>query len=238
VIRELSKDSNLYPVYHFEPPINDLQPSLENIIRSMGYANSAIPDGYGNLLDDLFLQVKNIIAPQCGFIVLPEKSVTAKPKQIILNDKVFETNRIIAAPLKKMEKIVIFVATIGDEFDRWSKNTFDNGDLLEGYLIDLLGSEIAESAADWIEAKINQYAKNEELACSNRYSPGYCGWNVAEQRQLFDFLPANFCNISLTDSALMTPHKSVSGIIGIGKNMVRQNYPCAVCKVEHCYKNR
>ncbi|MCK7538940.1 MAG: hypothetical protein MZV63_52410 [Marinilabiliales bacterium] len=46
---------------------------------------------------------------------------------------------------------------------------------------------------------------------TNRFSPGYCGWDVAEQHKLFSFFKDNFCGITLTESALMNPVKSVSG---------------------------
>jgi len=52
---------------------------------------------------------------------------------------------------------------------------------------------------------------------TNRYSPGYCGWDVTEQHKLFQLMPENYCGIKLTPSALMDPVKSISGIIGIGK---------------------
>ena len=136
-----------------------------------------------------------------------------------------------------MKEAALFAVTIGHEFDKWSKNTFNSGDPLGGFIIDLIGSELAESTADWIENKIVSMAKIENKKCSNRYSPGYCGWNVSEQHKLFSFFPENFCGISLTETALMKPHKSVSGIIGISETIIRRDYPCDVCNVSHCYKN-
>jgi hypothetical protein len=41
---------------------------------------------------------------------------------------------------------------------------------------------------------------------------------VAEQHKLFSLLPPGICGITLSDSALMHPIKSVSGITGIGKH--------------------
>jgi len=228
----------MYPVFQFEPTVDELNPDLNTIIQDMGYINTGIPESYKNLLDEIFLQSKNNVTPRCGYIVLPEGSVQVFPGTVILDYIAFTTKNIVATPLKKMTGAALFVATVGPEFDEWSRSAFDSGDPLKGYIIDLLGSEIAESIADWINEKIIEYAKKDGLFCSNRYSPGYCGWNVAEQHKLFGFLPDNFCGISLTESALMKPHKSVSGIIGMGKDIEFQDYPCEVCHVSHCYKNR
>ena len=76
------------------------------------------------------------------------------------------------------------------------------------------------------------------LKITNRYSPGYCGWDVSEQKKLFKILPEKFCGIELTDSCLMHPIKSVSGIIGIGKSVKFNEYTCNLCDEADClYRN-
>ncbi len=227
----------MYPIFQYEPTIEELNPNPKNIVRAMGYINGDMPDAYKTILDDLFQQARKIITPKAGFTILPPSSSVFKPGKIILDEIVFNTEKIVAGPLKRMEQSILFAATVGPGFDDWSKSTFDGGDPLAGYIIDLLGSELAESIADWLEEKIVKQAKNDGLFCSNRYSPGYCGWSVSEQHKLFGFFPENFCGIALTETALMKPHKSVSGIIGMGKHIKRKEYPCESCKVEHCYKN-
>ena len=73
--------------------------------------------------------------------------------------------------------------------------------------------------------------KQEHLALNstNRYSPGYCGWHVSEQHKFFAFLPQNYCGIELSDSALMKPVKSVSAIIGIGKDCSKRKTTIVLC---------
>jgi hypothetical protein len=88
-----------------------------------------------------------------------------------------------------------------------------------------------------------QYFLKEEmgrinLKITNRYSPGYCGWRVAEQQRLFKMFPVDFCNIRLTESMMMDPVKSVSGIIGVGKEVKYNSYTCNLCNSFNClYKN-
>ncbi len=228
----------MYKLFHYKPSFDELDISLDNIIRTMGYSNGNMPDGFQQILEELVDESKKNVFPECGFLILPQNSCKASSGFVVLDGKEFRTDKIVAGSLKKISGAALFVATIGSEFDVWSKETFKNGDPLGGYIIDLLGSEIVESLADWVENKIKNHFAEQKLKCSNRYSPGYCGWSVTEQHKLFEFFTEEFCGISLTESSLMKPHKSVSGIIGISTAIEWKEYPCDVCTVEHCYKNR
>ena len=74
---------------------------------------------------------------------------------------------------------------------------------------------------------------------TNRFSPGYCGWHVSEQQRLFRlFGTESPCGVSLTDSSLMVPIKSVSGVIGLGPEVRKLEYSCGLCDYKDCYKRR
>ena len=70
------------------------------------------------------------------------------------------------------------------------------------------------------------------------YSPGYCGWHISAQQKLFQYLRPGDIDISLNDSYLMTPLKSVSGVLVAGRKEIHyfdNSYPfCQDCKVESC----
>jgi cobalamin-dependent methionine synthase I len=72
------------------------------------------------------------------------------------------------------------------------------------------------------------------LNVSNRYSPGYCSWDVSEQQKLFSFFPEKFAGIALSDSCLMNPIKSISGIAGIGHGIKHLGYACDGCTQVDC----
>ena len=133
---------------------------------------------------------------------------------------------------KRAEKIVLFVATLGGEV----KNAIDKKreDAFAYYMLDFLVSQYADAVADYMSERIKEYAILASMGASNRYSPGYCGWSVQEQKKLFDFFPAKQCGITLTESCLMDPVKSVSGAIAIGKDVVFQEYGCKNCNIKNC----
>ena len=132
----------------------------------------------------------------------------------------------------------VFVCTAGPEINDRAKELNDKGELVEAYLIDILGSVMVEKAMDKIQEALRERMTVEGLKITNRYSPGYCDWNVSEQKMLFSFLPEKFCDITLSESCLMHPTKSVSGIIGIGEHVKFDKHVCHACSSVNClYRN-
>ena len=71
-----------------------------------------------------------------------------------------------------------------------------------------------------------------------RYSPGYCGWHVSGQKRLFEFLQPQQIGITLRESFLMQPLKSISGVMIAGPidiHRFKNDYPfCERCETEGC----
>jgi cobalamin-dependent methionine synthase I len=97
-----------------------------------------------------------------------------------------------------------------------------------------VGSVTVEKAMDKIQEILDTEMQKTGLTISDRYSPGYCDWSVGEQQLLFTLMPKDFCGVSLSDSSLMKPIKSVSGIIGIGKELRQKGYQCDWCSDKNC----
>ncbi len=107
------------------------------------------------------------------------------------------------------------------------------------YIADAIGSIIAEKTADCMEIALDEYIRNRGWKHTNRFSPGYCGWHVSEQKKLFPLFPsAEPCGIRLTDSSLMLPIKSVSGVIGLGEDVRKLEYTCGLCTYDKCYRRK
>jgi hypothetical protein len=55
---------------------------------------------------------------------------------------------------------------------------------------------------------------------------------------LFPLFKGETCGVCLTESSLMLPIKSVSGIIGLGQTVKHLDYTCGLCDFEQCYKRK
>lgn len=73
-----------------------------------------------------------------------------------------------------------------------------------------------------------------------RYSPGFCGLDLSQQRKLFCLVPAESIGISLLPSLFMHPLKSISGLVGLGPVSVVGVHlsPCERCPLTSCHMRR
>ncbi len=228
---------NKKKLFQYYPDVDSLQVDLENIVQVTGYKNiKSFP--YLSFLEKLYSELKDIISPQCAYVVIPTAKCNSKNGEVLINDIVLKTGKIITSSLNDISKAAFFIGTVGGDFDNWLEEKKKQEDPFVEYLASLIGSEFAESIAKWIHEKIEEQFAKDQLGCSNRYSPGYCGWDVNEQKKIFGFFPKDTCGITLMESSLMLPIKSVSGIVGIGEKVKWKDYLCDICNVQFCYKNR
>lgn len=151
----------------------------------------------------------------------------------------FLTGRKILHSLKGSTRFAIFTATAGSLFQQWMDNLDQMDDMLDRYIADCIGTEIAEATANHMQNQLAKECLKEASGITNRYSPGYCGWNISEQHKLFSlFDDKEPCGIRLMDSGLMYPIKSVSGIIGIGKDVIQKEYGCSQCNYPKCFRRK
>lgn len=212
---------------------DDLAISRSDIYAAMGYGG-AIPDDEVAVLVDLVIEeARSIAVPRFMYGVV-DASRESRGITNIAGES-FRTGAIIGSYLDGMEKACIFVTTAGVEYDAYIQSIKNSGDILKEFVADSVGSVIAEGCVDQVCKCLEQEFS---IPHSLPYSPGYCAWDISEQKKLFPLFPDRPCGITLTPTCLMHPVKSVSGFVAMGETLVRQPYRCEICTNKNCYKRR
>jgi hypothetical protein len=213
--------------------------SEDNILRSLGVPTDKSDDYLKAMIRELRLHCMEICTPCASYSVFGNPQFNPDDGLMNLEGKTFQLNKMITTSLLKSTAIAIFIGTCGDQVEQYSKQLMREGHALEGFIADIIGSEIAEGVADYIHKRIEKDQASTGVNTTNRYSPGYCGWPVSDQQQLFSLMGGSMCGIHLTNSSLMVPIKSVSGIVGLGKEVENSGYACDICEVDQClYRNK
>lgn len=146
----------------------------------------------------------------------------------------FSCGRKITGQLNRASSLAVFACTAGAGVTAQYHEYMSDNDPLKAYFTDRLGSIAVEKTMDILQSEFGGLMKNEALQITNRYSPGYCGWPLTDQRFLFDLLSPEPCGITLTESSLMVPSKSISGVIGVGHEVRFTQHECRLCELEKC----
>lgn len=135
------------------------------------------------------------------------------------------------------ERLALFAATPGEPVCARIRRLFDEGDAPLGLLLDAVASEAATALAEEICDAFAAVRPDPGLAVL-AYSPGYCGWSVTGQRALFARLAPGDIGITLGESALMSPVKSVSGVLVAAPPRAHRFCPdfefCEACTERTC----
>jgi len=226
--------------YTFKYSFKELSIQPLTVAEMMGYTDpETIPEPVIDSISEVLGKAKDLCDVRGGYIISDDLIIDSKRTRIFSHNHWFETKQIVTHQLRRSEKAAWFVCSAGEELSAYSRKQTEDGDLVKGYTVDVLANIIVERAMDQIQEALKTEVAKQELKITNRYSPGYCDWDITEQKKLFKVFPENYLDISLTESCLMIPIKSVSGVIGIGREVHYNEYKCNLCSDVNCtYRKR
>lgn len=213
----------------YELTYEELGVKTENVYEFMGVNEDAADEAFKTEFDQIIGDVSTWLRPRICYTVVTPEQVEAVG---------FSMGNIVTHQLKGAKAYAFFVCTAGMEYQQYQDKLMADGDMVRVFIADALGSTLAECCADRMEERLQANIDKLGWKRTNRYSPGYCGWHVREQQRLFPFFPPQPCGVNLTDSSLMIPIKSVSGIIGLGPEVKYHPYTCGLCNYAKCYKRK
>lgn len=190
--------------------------------RDVALRRQGVPEGH---------QVSDLVAGLVDKAISLYESLT-QPKGIIAEISLSDFEEVLGgegrndlpAPLqgivKKADGLALFAATLGNPVSAKIQELFKENDPATACMLDGIASDRAETAATLVaDSFLDSLLRKGEVDSAVRvlpYSPGYCGWHITGQKKLFAFLDPQQIGISLNASCLMSPIKSVSGVLVVG----------------------
>jgi hypothetical protein len=158
--------------------------------------------------------------------------IESKGDESVVIDGVTLKGRVLRVNLDPVERVFPFVATSGMEIEEWSE-TLD--DVLEQFYADQIKLMALSAAIVHLEKHIDEHFAPGKMSQMN---PGSLGeWPLSEQVPLFEILgdPKRSIGVQLSESLLMRPIKSVSGIRFPTEVKFES---CQLCQRENCPNRR
>ena len=211
----------------------------QQVLNTIGYGDDYQPSArIISIVNDYIDNYHDLIAPSYSHTI--KDIVSVKGDCVTIEDSITFESKVIARLLERCDQVAVFALTIGNHLEELVSYLAENGLVLQATVLDAIGSGATEKVAAFLEGMIREEAEVRGMEISRRFSPGYCDWEVNQQKMVFRALKDNAAGVRLTRSCLMVPQKSISGIVGIGApgNDIENYNPCLTCDRQECAGRR
>lgn len=201
------------------------------VLRYLGYGGEKADETTDITIKECVDEIHKIIKTSYVYNIYKIKkekdSISIKDVNIKLEGNDIYTH------LQNSEKCVIMAATLGTEIDKIIKY-YSKIDLTKSVIFDACASVAVEELCDLIEKEIKEIKSNKNYFITSRYSPGYGDLPIEMQHIILKLLDsARKIGLTVTDSCILVPRKSVTVIIGIGESPVTKSVDCSSCNLQN-----
>jgi len=216
-----------------------LRVDRDEVLRFQGYKKGAdVPDAAVRALFDEALALgESLIEPR---VVYRAEPVTGQGPDLLEAGGERLNIPDIGRLWGRLEEIGAGLCTVGEALERRVRELWDERELPLAVMLDSVGSAAVESLAEYANDVLCQAALPVGVHVTNRISPGYAGWDTAEQAALFRLCPGEPIGITLNEACVMTPGKSISFLVGVGPAARVDHYftQCRRCWMRDCAYRR
>jgi len=193
-----------------------------------------------DIIEKLLPELDQLIEPRLDYLVQPIEKINRG--KVFLYGGICLVSPILGKTIKHCREAVCFVGTIGSKLEEEIRASMLKGLMTRAYILDAIGSMSVEGMIKNFHHFLGESYARENKGVTLRFSPGYCDWALEEQKKIFSLFAGRETGVQLTDSLLMLPRKSISGIIGVaglenGKDTTGYN-PCLDCPRTDCPDRR
>lgn len=176
---------------------------------------------------DQELSVKLRLAMQKAFARLRPRGrwkllrmVCKNAGEVVLDDLWKIKSRKFAEFVQSADYLYLSAVTIGSELPQAMEQAQSAGNMFEAAVFDAVGSECADLAIELLQKiAAAELLRNGWLLSQRRFSAGYGGVELFHQQEIFKQLELEDMQMSLTESFIIQPEKSVTAFAVVNKYM-------------------
>lgn len=218
---------------------HELEIDLDDVLRGQGAEPASLRKRNPLLVETAqraMAEGLSLIRPVAVYRELAVRQV--RQERLELDGDGFLAGPLPAQHLAAAERVIVAVCTVGEALEA-RVSALMASDPIYALALDGFGSAAVEALAN---ALCRTFAERAEAAgekTSLPLSPGQPGWPLAEgQAQIFALIDPSPIGVQLTDHAMMVPRKSLSMVVGLGRNLEVVGSPCDACPLKERCRHR
>ena len=222
------------------PDSKDFSPDFKEVARYLGYRRATPPEAdVSTLIEKAASEMQVVMKPQAVFeiydlsVVECRDSGVSKPpyeptdQVASIRPSDYSTtvtlrfadvtlhSRDLGRNLAGCSQVALLAATIGPQVDALIRR-YSSLAPVYASILQATGAMFIEELVDVTNSEIKKIAAAQGLKTKPRYSPGYGDVSLQVQKDFFRLLPCTRIGLTLMDTLIMAPEKSVTAFVGIG----------------------
>lgn len=194
------------------PDSKDFSPDFKEVARYLGYSRTVSPDqDVSGLMEKAADEMAAIMKPQAVFEVF---DLTVGLESELSFADVSLHSRDLSRNLAGCSKVALLAATLGPQVDALIRR-HSSTDPVYASILQATGPMYIEELVDLVNEEIKKIAASQGLKTKPRYSPGYGDVSLEVQKDFFRLLPCTRIGLTLMDTLIMAPEKSVTAFVGL-----------------------
>ncbi|MGL5434009.1 MAG: vitamin B12 dependent-methionine synthase activation domain-containing protein [Lachnospiraceae bacterium] len=201
------------------------------ILRYMGHRGQEVPDQIRQLIEECKAELEEYAQPRSIWRSYP----LVVSGQAIDAGSLWTSSKSLAQNLAGCEAVILFAATLGSRVDlllqRYGRLQVSKAVVMQAASVAML-----ETYCDQVNEELRIRYQQQSQHLRPRFSPGYGDFPLECQTQIAAALEmSKRIGITLTDSLLMAPSKSVTAVIGISRTAADCSpRGCVNCQKAEC----
>ena len=148
----------------------------------------------------------------------------------------------------KATRAMLVAVSAGRECEEHARRLWEEGKPDEYFFLEIFGSAVVEHLVATTSGRVCDAGALDDLIAVPHYSPGYAGWDVADQNKLLDLITRGATQpfagpLEVLSSGMLRPKKSLLAIFGLTARTAAaldaaRATPCANCAFALCRYRR
>ena len=198
-------------------------------LRYLSYKNDTVDEETKKLLEESIAELKEISQLKYVYEIfdISKNNDSIYFENSAMHIKSNDLNNLF----KYSKKAAVMAATLGFEVEK-KIMYYSLSNLSKAVVFDACAASYIESLCDYAEFEIKEYALKSGCDITQRFSPGYGDVPISHQKEILNALSTQkLIGLSVSDSCILIPRKSVTAFIGIGKCCETNYKPCFNCNL-------
>lgn len=207
----------------------DISIDKDEVLRYLRYGSRKADETTDRIIDECIEEILEIARTNYIYNIY---EVDMEKEVISFENSRFKVEgKDISNHLHNSRKCAIMAVTLGNEVDKRIRY-YSKVDLTRSLIFDACATTAIEALCDWVESIIKKIAIKDGYKATSRYSPGYGDLSIEIQPRILNLLDTQkHIGLTVTDTYILLPRKSVTAFIGIGDNVKSQSMGCKNCSL-------